>query len=239
MQTGSLCNGCQRPTAVCSCARHAPPPSGFWQQSLSIQTPRRPGPVLSSGPHQQPTPHQYPPTVPFFPYYSAQMYDPRFAFPPHRPTTLIPQPTPIRQATHNTFGSRAPLSPIQHSPAPVNARKRKRTEGGSRAPAKRAKQTQPIDSHTQDENSPVMVPGVGPSTADRSCIPASCPKPIADYSPISKPRRSLESKQAASDVWYFVRPLETRDRPSGPIQDPPPGHTKPKSRFVGCRLCPM
>ena len=44
---------------------------------------------------------------------------------------------------------------------------------------------------------------------------------------------------AATDVWYFVRPLQTREEP--PDSEKPKNETplmrKPSAPFVGCKLC--
>ncbi|KZT28807.1 hypothetical protein NEOLEDRAFT_781514 [Neolentinus lepideus HHB14362 ss-1] len=43
--------------------------------------------------------------------------------------------------------------------------------------------------------------------------------------------------QVATDVWRFVRPLQTRDKPAKLPPDGPNLYTKPDAPFVGCKLC--
>ncbi|KAF4611155.1 hypothetical protein D9613_006647 [Agrocybe pediades] len=238
----ALCDGCKRSLTTCSCSRRpATQPiavPGYWRPSMQLQTPRRPIPHQHNPLTQIHTPqqyvamHYYPPYVP-----APAMQDPRLMLGHSQPMT------PNQPPPRSSLNALPPLpSPVQPSPAPANSQKRKRgTDNGKRPSAKRSKTSSQPVLPTIDENTPpVAVPGVGPSTnVHQGCSPRGLPKPLVDYSPISKRRPASESKQAASDVWYFTRPLETKVRPVGPIQDPPPMRTKPKSPFVGCRLCPL
>ncbi|TFK48722.1 hypothetical protein OE88DRAFT_495207 [Heliocybe sulcata] len=52
-----------------------------------------------------------------------------------------------------------------------------------------------------------------------------------------RPSLTNLSKQVATDVWRFVRPLQTRDKPAVLPPEGPNLYTKPDAPFVGCKLC--
>jgi hypothetical protein len=216
-----------------------------WPQAMQFQTPTRPSHHPNSF-----TPRPHAPAMPFYAPHPQQMYDPRF----HglsMPSEMHPPPPQFQSLYHRTLSQatptrqtdpemRGPLSPIQPSPVPAanTSRKRKRSDGARAAAPKRTRRSQ-ARSQVSNENANISsVPGVGPSSHGRQS-PAALPQPIADYSPIAKSRKVSESNQAASDVWYFMRPLDARERPTGPLNDPETSRKKPKSLFVGCRMCPL
>ena len=131
--------------------------------------------------------------------------------PPPQSQSLHPctfsQATPMRQSIQTDSEMREPLSPIQPSPVPANSRKHKRSDGARVAAPKRTRRSQPRPQVSNEIAGSSSVPGVGPSSHAHES-PAAHPKPIANYSPIAKPRKVPESKQVASDVWYFMGPLE-------------------------------
>ena len=244
-----LCNACKRPVESCSCAHNPIYPPMTWTQAMQLQTPSRPAQHPNASNPFTPRPHV--PVMPFYAPRSQQMYDPRFhGFPmsseihppPPQFQSLYPrtfaQATPTRQSIQSHPEIREPLSPIQPSPLPANSRKRKRSDGVRAAAPKRTRRSQAQPQASNENASFSLVPGVGPSSHVHKS-PAALPQPIADYSPISKPRKASESNQAASDVWYFMRPLDARERLTGPLHDPETSRKKPKSSFVGCRLCPL
>lgn len=247
-----LCNVCRRPTTACDCRRTQM--YAFWPQvPMQYQTSRRPLQQISlQGSLTSSSPASRVPMAQGYHFFPPAMYDPRF-----QPLGIQPQPavqqvadlqhplnatslsqrTPSNQHPPTLPAPRQPLSPIAETPAHANTRKRKRADG-TKATTKRTRRSQAqLPGSDENENS-LSVPGVGPSSLVPA-VPAAQPRPIADYSPISKPRKKMESKQVATDVWYFMRPLEARERPVGPIYDPQPSREKPKSPFVGCRLCPL
>ena len=232
-----------------------------WPQAMQFQTPSRPSqhPDVSN---LTPRPQAHASAMPLSGYtpYPQQMYDPRFHGHPmpsmywHPPVLPPPQSqslhlrtssqaTPMRQSIQTNSEMREPFSPIQPSPLQANtSRKRKRSDGARAAAPKRTRQSQArlgvARPQVSDENASFSVPGVGPSSHIHESS-ATHPRPISNYSPIAKPRKVPESKQVASDVWYFMRPLDARERPTGPLNDPETSRKKPKSPFVGCRLCPL
>jgi hypothetical protein len=226
-----LCNACRMPTTSCTCPRNPTYPN--WPP-MPFQTPRRHTQQFNTqNPFFHPTSRPAVPMVSFYsPFPGPQpTYDPRFQ------TLGIPSQPPAQ--TIDSLGPRQPLSPVLQSPAPANNQKRKRAQvdSGKATSSKRTRRAQPQPSN-ENLDSLSSVPGVGPSSLALQ-TPSACPNPLADYSPISKAsHKTGESKQVASDVWYFMRPLDTRERPIGSIVDPQPVRTKPKTPFVGCRLCP-
>jgi hypothetical protein len=251
-----ICNACKQPVASCSCARNPMYPTMTWPQTMQFQTPSRPSQHnVSTNSFTQitPRPQAHVPVMPFYAPRPQQMYDPRFHGLPTMPSEMHPPPpqfqslypltfsqaTPMRQSIQTDPEMREPLSPIQPSPVPANSQKRKCSDGARAAAPKRTRRSQ-ARPQVSNENASFSVPGVGPSShVHESQAPAALPQPIADYSPIAKPRKAPESNQAASDVWYFMRPLDARECPTGPLHDPETSRTKPKSSFVGCRLCPL
>src|SRR6202522_2537604 len=214
-----LCNACKQPTGSCSCARNTMYPA--WPQAMQFQTPRRPQHFNALNSF---TPHSRVPVVPFYPPYPQQMYDPRFqgftmpsAMHPvpqsqHLHPSISSQATPLQQLTQTPLELRPPLSPTQPLPAPANGQKRKRANGAKTAAPKRTRRSQ-AQPQVSDENASLSsIPGVGPSSHVRGS-PAARPQPIANYSPIAKAHKVSQSKQVASDVWYFMRPLDARERP--------------------------
>ena len=46
------------------------------------------------------------------------------------------------------------------------------------------------------------------------------------------------SKSAASNVWWFVQPHKTNEKPSEPVPDSCQSKNRHKSKYVQCLLCP-
>ncbi|KAF4617427.1 hypothetical protein D9613_006423 [Agrocybe pediades] len=248
-----ICGICKKPGPACSChpsyLSRPPAPPQFWPHSQAstsslplshYQTPQR-------VPHTQyphPSSLAYPPLMPMYAYPSQhtvfqhqQMQSSHFG----RPLSNLQPVTPSRPPlASSSMDARLMATPIQETPAATSRTvKRKRTDG-AKAPSKRPRCNPPSTNSANDENSDVFsVPGVGPSSERQGPGPASLPKPIVDYNPVTKKKgqNKAVSKQSATDVWYFVRPLDTQERQYGPIMDTQPTPTKPKSPFVGCRLC--
>lgn len=75
--------------------------------------------------------------------------------------------------------------------------------------------------------------GAGPTT--NPSTPTLFVTPAANTSQPDGPSRS----STATDIWYFMRPLDSEKPPDvlpGP-DEPPRIYSRPKSKFVGCRLC--
>jgi hypothetical protein len=243
-----LCNICKRPTGSCSCTRNPMYPTMTWapSQAMQFQTPSRPSQHPNVSNPFTPRPHV--PVMPCYAPHPQQTYDPRFYGLPIQSDMHPPPPqfqssyprtfsqaTPTRQSIQTNPEIREPLSPIQPS---ANSRKRKRSDGATVAAPKRTRRSQARPQVSDENDNFSSVPGVGPSSHVHESR-AVLPQPIADYSPIAKAHQAHESKQAASDVWYFMRPLDSRERLTGPLHDPETSRKKPKSSFVGCRLCPL
>jgi hypothetical protein len=157
-------------------------------------------------------------------------------------TAAQPIATPV-STRHFTADHRHISSPSEHSPDTACTAMRQKRANGATTASKRPRRAQPINNQVADENidpSLVSIPSVGPSSTSIQ-LPAARPHPIADYSPISKANKKPESKSSATDVWYFVQPLEQREPPSDKenLPDIEPSCYKPKTPFVGCRLCEL
>ncbi len=52
-------------------------------------------------------------------------------------------------------------------------------------------------------------------------------------------RARSQTQSTATDVWYFLRPLDSSDPPAvWPAEDDEPIiYSKPQKPFVGCKLC--
>ncbi|KAF4618018.1 hypothetical protein D9613_012860 [Agrocybe pediades] len=240
-------NTCKKPVVQCSCARPQayPPAFAFWPP----HPPPLPGP-----PYQTPQRHAHPQYQHFTPSSQPYVPIPRPVFAPYgNPQPFhanLDQRTSIPNVQPDATPSRSSISPqsnfyvhytlVQETP---NGTKRKRSDRTvmEKAPAKRARRKQPAPERVPNDEIDVTtgtVPGVGPSS--HPSAPVSHPKPLLNYSPISKKKQKKPSNQVATDVWYFMRPLETREHPADePIANVQPTTTKPKSPFVGCRLCPF
>jgi hypothetical protein len=252
-QLTTPCNTCGQPSSSCSCPRI---PHPLLPQGVQFQTPRRPQyqPTIFS---QAATPNLRPPTVPHYAssfsqlVYDARMYPgyyPPFPYSqmPTRPPATPAQTIPTFTVTRQPLADRADIpSPAQPSlEASRTGTKRKRMNGATTA-SKRLRRAQQTNVRAEDENTnpssiPESVSGVGPLSAPVQ-LPATRPHPIIDYSPILKTNKKVEPKQAATDVWYFVRPLEKREKPTVMEVLPrlEPLSKKPKSPFVGCCLCKL
>lgn len=154
------------------------------------------------------------------------------------PLNTTPHQTPSTQ--HCMRVDQVPSSPTQ-SPVQVNGGCKRKRASGTKSTSKRTKSQVPpqqTNNHV-DLLSAQAVPGIGPSTDVSHHPPTTHPQSTLNYSPVSKHHNPQFSKQLATDVWYFLRPLETRERPNEPLSDVlEPSCAKLKTPFVGCRLCP-
>jgi hypothetical protein len=81
----------------------------------------------------------------------------------------------------------------------------------------------------------VPVPGVGPVFPSTTSTTSVRPPPYGSAIRQKKTSRTVD----ASDVWAFVRALDSDHRPSNweKPDSEPTFFAKPKANFVGCRLC--
>ncbi|EPQ54779.1 hypothetical protein GLOTRDRAFT_139276 [Gloeophyllum trabeum ATCC 11539] len=132
------------------------------------------------------------------------------------------------QAVQHAGGVSSPSS-MPGQPWPpggfINGSKRPGEDQSESEQSKRARTSREGEDEEGDttDNEEYNVPGSG-----REVLPL---EPSAN-----RPTSNL-SKQVATDVWRFVRPLQTRERPAVLPPDGPNLYTKPEAPFVGCKLC--
>lgn len=138
-----------------------------------------------------------------------------------------------------------------------DTRKRRRGQNEPAAPLGPSKRNRPSNRQGRPalpSTSTISVPppavyGVGPlpSTGSSSPLHSADQESRAERPPLlgslilhekesGVPDESGEGAGHATDVWYFVRPLETRERPERVLNDVP-SKERPKTAFMGCRLC--
>ena len=151
-------------------------------------------------------------------------------------TTLMPVAVQPR-----TF----PNTSATNMPTPTLANgKRKRTAQGNigqpkhpRATAGAAPRPATVNDENVNPNNPGQaVPGVGPSMV-ASVNTTTTPAPLSSYQSTLRRSENSKSKQAASDVWYFMHALQTREKPMELPTNEALFRVKPSAPFVGCRLC--
>jgi len=203
-----------------------------------------PGPPFAqppTGSHLQPGHFSYHTSTP-----SPQLSEGLLAF----QRNSIPFPSEaLRDATAATVNL-----PQQNQPTTSAKGKQKRKiTSTSNPPAKRARKsanaatstlsTRPIETAT--------IVGVGPVPEPLNSVPVSSSGIPAVPDQLSNPtyvaisqtidRVASSGRHGAADVWYFVKPMDTDERPDLMIEDTdltkPLITQKPKSKFVGCRLC--
>lgn len=184
----------------------------------------------------------YPPPYP--PTFSGYSPYPSHAFPPSN-SSVAPSPYtyPAPSAFTTGFPSHAaprPSSPVRSPISDVlqssgNSPKRRRTDVCPQPPAtpskarKRRKKNASAPSQNQHDPLPAVF-GVGPSTAAPDIPP---PEKYQSRLQTSKTRASA----TASDIWYFMRKLDSDVEPASLPEHEPTFTEKPNSEFVGCRLC--
>jgi len=72
---------------------------------------------------------------------------------------------------------------------------------------------------------------------EQSVDPSATSLPTDRY-PSQKRKRQPPSGASATDVYYFCRATDFEERPSDLPAEEPILETKPKSKFLGCKLCP-
>jgi hypothetical protein len=235
---------------------HTPTPGHFSPSLNQLGTPGTPTPTnLGLNPaynfHGSPFPDSsaYPfshslgtPPGTYHPYY----YTPP-ASTPHAPFTL-----PLHNTRSTTLNAPSvnnhPSGPSQTAAPAKRGRKRKDPAQGGRA-SKRSKTaaSAPGSSTTTPASAPSEIPtsaashcGVSPidSMPAASSAPPSLPPPLHSSSTDSRNSgRRDHSKTAATDVWYFLRALDTDLEPQARPTDEPILECNPKTAFVGCKLC--
>jgi len=145
----------------------------------------------------------------------------------------------------------------RNQPTTTAKSKRKRKDASTSDPApKRARKS--VNAATATPSTiPIetaSIVGVGPVPEP---LPTLCPAPTSSSDTTAAPgqlsnptyvaisqtvnRIASSGRHGAADVWYFVKPMDTDERPDEMVEETdlakPLITQKPKSRFVGCRLC--
>lgn len=76
-------------------------------------------------------------------------------------------------------------------------------------------------------------------TQPEAPVPARPTGPLTAAEALAKEKPKRLDKRTATDVWYFMRALDTNIRPSEPPTNEPILKLKPKSSWLGCKLCPL
>jgi hypothetical protein len=205
-------------------------------------------PALRS--HPQPPWNASTPATPSFPPVLAPPYYPYLQTPTQSWDPPIPGPNPGQFSFQAYNPTSIPLADATTAIniVPTSARGRKRgtaSTARSCAPAKRRR----IDNSHELDVAPSC--GVGPagpshdiasSTSETIQLSVTQP-PLESYKGYPVPKNGPAN--AATDVWYFMRPLDSKDKPAQwplldaggePVQEVVL-ERKPKSKYVGCKLC--
>lgn len=208
------------------------PPSSFLDlhPSVSPQHPTGPAPWSYYHPPFPPYSHAawaQPPPPPHVPApsepWSIHSLAPTLPPVPEHPPHFLPQT------------EQPPIAPVMSGAPAANATSQPRAGSKRRAPdnPSRAapKQRRINESYASLAVSTSTIVGVGPS-ADP--IPEHIPTSFA-----SVKSSTDEDGAGARDVWYFFRPLETNAEPAEQpaAESEEPLLAKPKTPFVGCKLC--
>ena len=113
---------------------------------------------------------------------------------------------------------------------------RKRKSGSASKPTSKKRKTGKAT--TAREPEPEVLFGVGPSIPVSNADGSSNTDAPRYGSLVTERESSQRSTTLASDVWYFTQALETGETP--PTRPPPNAtfhKTRPKSTYLGCRLC--
>lgn len=216
---------------------HPPPlPPGCYDYYSSWQQPYAPPPLQTTTTVTTITSPSRPTASSSHPV-TAQFPQPAFhnVFYPGLPPAFPSHP---HMFTHPHMSGQVPFAPPHAPPgtataAASNTRKRGAPSGES-APKRRrtAKKAAPAIS---EDTAPVL-PGVGPSVLPSQEAPSKLTFRSWGLHPKER------SVAVATDVWHFVRALTSRERPADwvePTSEQPEATftTKPRTAFVGCRLC--
>lgn len=142
-----------------------------------------------------------------------------------------------------------------HPPSSSNNRKRKSTNNASSLSSSKRKRTNKENSPQNLESSasaasdsiltPSMtVPGIGPSSRPINSSHIEHPafyKTTRAQREIRGSTSLTTNKSTASDVWWFVQPYDTNEKPSEPLPpvlDSCRSKTRYKGNYIGCLLCP-
>ena len=98
--------------------------------------------------------------------------------------------------------------------------------------------TEPPETEEPDFLRPALY-GVGPVSSAASSAAPVVQLEHTHFASILAKARPQASNQVATDVWYFVRPLDTAEKSSTVPENEESLKERPKTaKFVGCRLCP-
>ena len=170
---------------------------------------------------------------------------------PISPTQSYLNPSPFINITPPTANTQS----TSNQPSSSNNQKRKSTNNTSSLSSSKRKRTNKENfSLSQNSESSasvasistpiITVPGIGPSSrpVDSSHIehPAFYKTTRAQHE-IWSSTSSATNKSTASDVWWFVQPYDTNEKPSEPLPPVPDSYrskTRHKGNYIGCLLCP-
>lgn len=220
------------------------------------------GPSLPPFPSPSPSPHPsssfpqaLPPSWPYAPESSQTLGNLPLSAPPAglppppfyhytgppgpSPTGLYPYTTPLFLATNSPIPPGS-SQPPQAQPAALSTGNRSgRGSGKHRATEDRS--SAPKRRHiNENANTPVStsaVVGVGPLVSpETGTIPEHV---IETFASVKSSSASDGGATGAHDVWFFFRPLESKEEPA---EKPSPESeetllSKPKSPWIGCKLC--
>lgn len=148
------------------------------------------------------------------------------------PYPIDSNPTPFHNLTNSTASSQLPLSAA--SQARVKASRKRNTDSsiGAGSAPKRTRRTATSGAIT------AAPCGVGPPEVLQPTLPPS----VLETPTSAPPAHSNTAKVAghntnATDVWYFMRGLDIADEPIIRPTDEPQLFKKPKTKFIGCKLC--
>jgi hypothetical protein len=187
-------------------------------------------------------PHPFPGS--YAPIHAApSLYHQFYAVPPPPLANHVHQP--LQDTTSNVVNS--------SQPSGARGRGAKRKGTTSTPKRKRRKTASATAINVQIVTSAAPVCGVGPTDSDPEVTVAAADTPVPQTNTTSAaevpppplhsytteqavPRQREESKSAATDVWFFLRALNTREEPEIWPTNEPRLTSKPDSKFVGCRL---
>lgn len=188
-------------------------PAGPPPQPAALQS------LLYSQGHFEPGPHLNGP-APAPSAYPLPLH-PLLPYPPQYPPSVPPMPPPpgsLQASSSSRSGKRGPERATDDHTSTSTAKRRR----------------------TYDVTAPVStsaIAGVGPLRLVDTPLPEHVPESFASVS--SRLSGVEDNTNGAREVWYFFRPLATKEEPAEkPASDSEVTiYAKPKTPYVGCKLC--
>lgn len=179
--------------------------------------------------------------------------------PPMFRTSTYDQPPPLftpsmqprpRGAEWRPYIPPTSTGPLRDSPAFADnpqshsTRKKRKAPSDSTGTASTSKRPRKSRASKENDHPGLTVPGVGPMHNSEHLTDAPLPyQPRSSYTTSRETHQDLkESSQVASDVWWFLRCVDSLEKPS---EEPPPINDKERSRtrlkgdFMACTLCSL